>query len=299
MKTSFSKPGAPTTETIQEAVPTPASDVVVEAVTTVTPAEATAAPVTPAADIPTKPVTMEVARPVPTSVPSTSVPSYNDEEIDFGDIILPRLNIVQKVGDLSNLFTPGEIVLNQNLVIHDAKKTPAIVFTVIGFKKKQFVEKVEGGAMGALYHSQEDVVSHGGTLDYKEWQESIKTAKEKGGKALKYFQPLATALLLVERPAHVPDEDHTVFPYECEGKWHALALWSMKGTGYTNGAKTIFTARKIGHLRKEGYPSQTWTLTTKLENYGGNFAYIPVLKPGARNSPEFVAFVKDILGSGN
>lgn len=294
MKVSFSKTAAAApspTETVTETVPTPAADVVIPVTTTVT----------PAADIPTQPANASAVAVRPPSAVSTStaVPAYNDEDIDFGDIILPRLNIVQKVGDLSNIFTPGEVVLNQNLVIHDPKKTPAVNFTVIGFKKKQFVEKVEGGAMGALYNSEDDVVSHGGTLDYKEWQESVKSAKETGGKALKYFQRLATALLLVERPAGIPDEDHTVFPYECEGKWYALALWSMKGTSYTNGAKTIFTARKIGHLRSGGYPSQAWTLTTKLENYGGNFAYIPVVKPGAKSTPAFVAFVKDILGSGN
>lgn len=302
MKVSFSKAAAeqnpaPVIDVQAEVVPTPVPEVKVEAVTTVA----------PAAEIPTSPVIPTSTAVVPATpagaVTRSDAPTYDDENIGFEDIILPRLNIVQKVGDLSNIFTPGDVVLNQQLVVYNAPKpntvSEPLSIVVLGFRKKQFVEKVEGGALGAMCNSEAEVSKLGGTLDYKEWQESIKAAKETGGRALKYFQRLATALILVEKPASIPDEDHTMFPYECEGKFYALALWSMKGTGYTHGAKNIFTARKIGHLRSGGYTSQGWKLGTKLEGFNGNYAHVPVLKPGARSTDTFKAFAKDILGSGN
>jgi hypothetical protein len=128
-KVSFSK----------EKVETPVEDVKVEATTTVAEQECSKAECAS---------TEAVAAPVQTAV-ATRTPqdnAFDDENIGFEDIRLPRLNIVQKVGDLSTIFTPGEIVLNQNLVIHspgkDGKGDSPINFTVLGFKKKQFVEKV-------------------------------------------------------------------------------------------------------------------------------------------------------------
>lgn len=251
------------------------------------PVDATA----PAEAIPTAPAN-SCNLPVPIAAPPNS---FNDEEISFEDLILPRINVVQGVGDLSTIFNPGEIVLNQSLVVHvpanPLKKItghPPLSFTVIGFKRRQFVEKTVGGAMGNLVNSEAEVVKAGGTLDYNEAKAT--------GKPL--YQRLATALILVEKPAHIPDDERFLFPHTCEGRWYVLALWSLKGTGYTNAAKPIYTARKLGHL-KSGYPAQAWFLTTKLQEYSGNFAHIPVLTAGAKNTPAFAEFVKEVLSSGN
>jgi hypothetical protein len=288
---------------------------VVEMVTTV----AGSAPVVEAIPV------AEIVSPVPTNlamVPVASAPIavrqpeqppfYDDENIGFEDIILPRLNIVQKVGELSNVFAGGEVIYNNSLPIYTPPilKDGAIVkpgtkplnITILGFRKKQFVEKVIGGAMGALCNTEEEVAKLGGTLDFKENE-----AKVKAGIPSKLFQRLATALLLIEKPEHLVDADHIQFAHECEGRFYALALWSMKGTSYTGAAKTFFTARKMGHLKdrvidgvkvRGHYHDYSWNLGTKLETYGANFAYIPVLTNGTKNSPAFMVFVADVLGMG-
>lgn len=257
----------------------------------------------PVSEIPTRPAgqvngnAVAVVPNTPTAVVQSDSPSiFNDEDIGFDDIRLPRLNIVQKVGDLSNIFTPGEIVLNQSAVIHEPADpvknkvgNKPLIITVLGFKKRQFCEKVVGGDMGLLVNTEAEVVAKGGTLDYKEWQQS--------NGAKKYFQRLATALLLVQKPEHYQDTDDLMFPYECEGKKYALALYSMKGTSYTNAAKHIYTARKIGHLRP-GYPVQAWSLTTKLEKFGDNYAHIPIIKPGPKSTEAFLTFAREVLGAG-
>jgi hypothetical protein len=69
----------------------------------------------------------------------------------------------------------------------------------------------------------------------------------------------------------------------------------MKGTAYTHAAKAMFTARKIGHLRS-GYAKQSWGLTSKMEKFGDNFAAVPVVRPGLKNSTGFQEFVYQVIG---
>lgn len=307
---SFEKPGVSGQESIGSAVrvenhtvETPVAGVTID-VTTTSSASTVRIP-TPAS------TAVEVVPPVAAPVARSNSPvEFDDENLGFEDVILPRINIVQKVGDLSNIFNGGEIVLNQQIVIHTpANKEKSVAgtgplnITILGFRPRQFVEKVEGGKMGILANSEADVVKHGGTLDYKEWKASLKAALEPGSpvKALRYFQRLATAVLLIERPESLAasDTDHILFPYECAGRFYALALWGMKGVAYTGGAKVIFTARKLGHLR-HGYCKQAYTLTSKLEDYDGNFAYKPILGVGAKTSPEFETFIRnEILDAGH
>lgn len=292
---SFVKPGAVSA----------APEVAVESTTQVA-GEAPVTRVDNVENIPTASAMVPVASPVgvPAVVRDEPAPFYDDENIGFNDIKLPRINIVQKVGELSNTFAGGEIVLNQGLPIYTPPTikdgviikpgTKPLNIVVIGFRPKQFVEKVNGNVMGALCNSEEEVGRLGGTLNYKEHETKVANKIPS-----KLFQEMATALLLIEKPEQLADTDHLCFPQEHEGKFYALALWSMKGGSYTNGAKTFYTARKMGHLRVGGYHSYSWSLGTKLEAYKtGNFAYIPVLTNGTKSSESFLAFVKGLVGAG-
>ncbi len=217
--------------------------------------------------------------------------SDDDEGISFGEVLLPRLNIVQKVGELSNIFSPGAIVLNSQLVMLDApaqakpNEAPRtqpnplrIVF--LGFKGTQYVEKVPGGGMGSLVDTVEEVIALGGTIDYNEARRTNKPE----------FQTMKTAMVVIEQP-EIAKDDSTSFVYEVAGKHYAVGLWSMKGTAYTRGAKVVMTARKIGHLKdgllatrsiepeRGGYVTGVWNLSTLLTQFGQNFAYVPILRP--------------------
>ncbi len=291
--------------------PTPVPGVEVESTITAAVPVVEVEVITPAESVPSVPVNSNlpaIVAPQPQFPAVTDSPfAFNDEDIGFDDIRLPRINIVQKVGDLSNVFNPGEIVLNGTMVIHEpsnaqknVKGTGPLTIIILGFRKKQFCEKLEAygsGQQGLLLNSEIDVVTNNGTLDYAEWKASLASAKAGKGVAKKYFQRLATALILIEKPSHVEDKDRILFPHECEGKFYALALWSLKGTSYTNAAKHIFTARRLGHLRS-GYPTQAWSLTSKLETYGENASFIPVITPAMKSSESFLSFVREILGAG-
>jgi hypothetical protein len=241
---------------------------------------------------------------VPACIPSGAMvaPSgivLGDKIPEFKDIVLPRINIVQAVGQLKDQFTQGAIVFGQNTVLFepmlinpktgnmDRPASPPVVITVLGFRPTRFVEKIVGGARGLLVDTEEQVRAAGGTLDYKEWQ-----LKKAAG--MKRFEQLAEALLVIERPEAIADDD-TLFTYEVGGKKYALALWSMKGTAYTAAAKRVFfTNRSVGCL-KGGYPTKSFYLTTKLESFTSNTAWVPFLLPGVASSPEFMDFARAIL----
>ena len=253
--------------------------------------------VTPAESIPTSPATQAVIVRPPATVAVPESTGYDDEDIGFEDIILPALNIVQGIGDLSKIFNPGEIVLNQSLVVHEPANLPKKIagtkplsLTVLGFRKRKFVEDVKFGEPANVFKTEIEVAQAGGTLDYDE-------AKATG---MKLYNRLATGLFLVQKPEHIQDEDHLVFSHECEGKYYSLALWSMKKTAYTGGAKIIYTARKQGHLRGVSYSAFNWNLTTKFKPFtNGNGAFVPVLTASTRNTPAFMDFVQRVLTSGD
>jgi hypothetical protein len=207
--------------------------------------------------------------------------------IDFSDLVLPRLNIVQKVGDLSQVFEPGTLCLGKTVALDQ----PAIL-AVASFAPKRFVEKIEGGgAQGRIAKTPQEVVQMGGTIDYNEAKET--------GRPL--FQTLATALCVLRKGADDPSE---VFAFEApDGERYALVLWSMKGSAYTNAAKILFTARKTGlfGIGKRsrmitGFLNEFISLETEAKKYqGGNWAMIPVINIHSETTEAFRAWVHGML----
>ncbi len=238
-------------------------------------------------------------------------PAYADDSdnIRSSDITMPRINIVQKVGDLSNIFTPGDIVLNKETVIYKAPKTdpvtksqvpqsPALQVVVCGFRPDRWAEKTVGGEQGTIVDSVEQVVAAGGTISYEENEATQKPL----------YQQLSEALVLIQQPEGVTDP---AFSYVADGKRWAPALWAMKGSAYTNGAKLFRTVRKAGWLKDEINPADgtvikrsayfhgLWDMTTFCKQYNsGFFAWIPVPKKAAvsETGPEVRALAEKVLG---
>lgn len=235
---------------------------------------------------------------------------FDDNNIGFEDIILPRINIVQKVGDLSNVFPGGYIVLDQSQVLYEFKgtangpsrsSTTPLRMVVIGLKRTSFVEKVAGGALGLVCRTEEEVVAKGGTLDYKEWEDSVRQNKENPEvKALRRFDKMTTALILIEKPESFQDPNKTVFPYSADGKFYSLAFFTMKSSAYNAGAKAIFTFKKTRLINNPNasHSDHVFTLGTELKKFPGNtYAYIPDINPAEPVSAEMTQLVVRIKGT--
>jgi len=303
MKVSFTKANSnaaatpPTVGTAPVATPTPAA------------APAIAAPATPAVTAPveTQPEpklvqavvigndgqTQALARSAASSVPQAYYDGDEAEGFRGADLVVPTLNIVQKVGDLSNVFPPGTLVFGSQLVLQDAgeamQPSQPIRLVILGLQPTSFVEKLDGGARGNVFHNEAEVVQAGGTLD---WNEHKATKKP-------LYQYCTKALIVVQQ---VEGLDPTSFPYEIEGKNYAFATYSMKGIAYTNAARHFKSARKVGHLRdipekgiKHSYRDAFWTLSSQLRKYGANYAYAPVVKAAEPTSEQFRRVVSQAL----
>jgi len=274
-------------------------------------------PATPVVEVAAT-VTQEPAKPSP-AVPGTQLPAIassfaaparqsfllGDLLPDFSDMQLPRCNIVQNIGDLSQSFESGSILYGQQLVLFlpaiiEAKTstlkraaTPPVTMTFLGFRPTRYAEKCEGGARGLLVASEEEVRANGGTLDYREWQ----LKKDSG---MKRFEPLADCMVAIEKPEAIAD-DGTVFVYDVAGKKVALALWAVRGTSYTQLCKkTLFPARRLGALRHGGFPSWSYSVSSREDKYpGGHAAWVPVALPKEKSSEAFMEFVREVLPGGS
>jgi hypothetical protein len=238
-----------------------------------------------------------------------------DKIPEMKEIILPRLNIVQNIGDLKDTFAPGSLVYDQKVelfvppVIKDGevKKagSPPVSLIVLGFRPTRYVEKVEGGGRGMIVDSEDAVRANGGTLDYNEW-------KSKKAAGMKRFECLAEALIAIQRPAHLvakgskPEDPDPVFTYDIDElikgtpgpRKFALGLWGLKGTSYTVAKRAFFTARAMGCLKRGGYPSYVFAITSKEESYpGGNKAWVPVCIPTGPTDETLLEFVRQVLHS--
>lgn len=257
-----------------------------------------------------------VAAPTPAAVPAPATTAVavapsngalvpgglvlGDKIPEFKDIILPRLNIVQNIGSLKDSFAPGGIVFNQQALLFTPpiidKTTgnvskvglPPVIITCLGFRPTRFVEKVGGGARGMIVDTEEAVRANGGTLDYNEW-------KLKKNDGMKRFEELADALVAIERPECIKD-DGSYFVFPVGDKQYALAIWGLKGTAYTAAAKRVFfTSRATGCLSK-GYPTRSFAMTTRWTSFeGGNGTWVPALIPHQPSTPEFMAWVGNVL----
>lgn len=250
---------------------------------------------------------VETTQLIPASSPlpvATYDGGFDDNDIAIEDIIIPRLNVVHRVGDLGLIFNPGELVLNVTTVVHEPenreKGVPGsgpLVIVPIGFKRIQFCEKTVGGAKGRMLKTEAEVVANNGSLDYNEAKAS------KGAKA--YFERYATALLLIKQPVILlPDAEEQIFTHHIDGERYTLAQYSSKGTAYTAFAKRLMTEKKIGFLREGGYPSFSWFFTTVMKSYpkdggGVNLVPVPLLKPGAHTTQAVRDYIKEGLGFGS
>lgn len=278
--------------------------------------QATVTQVTPApAPVPTAAVPPVAPVPTPAPVPQVSVPAttspsavlsprglvLGDKLPDFEDVMWPRLNIVQSLGELKDAFEPGSVVHNKMTLLFkpayinasnpalNRQGLPPINIIVLGFRPTRYVEFIEGGVgRSQIVNTEAEVKAAGGTLNYQEWE--LKKAQ-----GMKRFQELAEALVAIERPETCADDDST-FVYPVDGKKYALALWAMKGTVFTEAAKKVFFMNRLAGCLVQGYPTRVFSMTTKWKpGKGNNGSWVPVLLPIAKTTPTMLEWVRCVL----
>jgi hypothetical protein len=207
-------------------------------------------------------------------------------ETDFSDYKLPRLQIVQGVGPLSQKFRNkgGSIVFAGEEIISDG--TTPVELTVLR-AVKSYEEKVDdkeyGTRMPGRAQTQAEVIFNGGTL--------LKTPDGKGGFIPPTWRPVLTCLVAVKGD---PQSPH--FPYVFEdGSAYGLAVWKIVGWSYSTAAKSILTASKFAY--RESLVTGSFELTTKFDSYGAASAYVAHLGYGKRHDAKLKTWLKEFAAS--
>lgn len=214
--------------------------------------------------------TQPAALAAPVKISSSGI----EGEITTADVNTPRVNLVQKSGQLVDNFSPGSFLLVKEVVL--AKPNESFKFTPLRLKK-YYQLKVEFGTsqdMPPKFNTMQEVIDFGGSLQYGDE---------------KYCVEMADILMAVEAPESADDQ---LFPYSDGTNNYALALYTVGSSSYTSLAKRLITD-SVGLLRS-GLYTGCYEIHSELRKNAVNSWYVPVAKfIGKHEDPEFF---KNIAG---
>lgn len=201
-------------------------------------------------------------------------------EFTARDIQLPRLSLVQKIGDLADSgLMPGSFVFNKEVQLTDGK-TP-IEMTVLRLVK-QYRQKLEYGdpATPLVFDTQQQVIDNGGTLRYGEPN---------------YFQEVAHLFVAIAKPTNLAEEHAAHFYRQHNGKHYTLAVYSVASTAFTAVGKKVITAG-YNQLR-DGLWLGKWALTSNLQKNTKGSWFVPDAKFDGMHDKEAAAFFEGMVSS--
>lgn len=215
---------------------------------------------------------------------SKTLAKYTDDDDSEGefnqdDINRPMMVIVAKTGALSDLFTPGDLLLNKEFVI-GGLKSPIELVPVTMKKRYQNDLDIDGGEMGEVVDKAIQVVDKGGIVGYRPYEDKD---------ASHFWKPILQAVFLIKNPGGLPPEASSLFPFEIDGVEYALVGYSARAKSAYNGiAKSLIQIKSAkGNVR-----GTTFRLSTKGESWENKSWIQPSLRAiGATSEPvaKFIA----------
>jgi hypothetical protein len=207
--------------------------------------------------------------------------SYDDieGEVDRSDMRVPKLNIAQSIGPLSDDFPKGAWVLNRTTQL--ASVGDVLSFTPL-LAKKTYVESLEYGTddFPRIFQTRQECVDAGLRTEFHD-----ELGKPEVGQALD-----VTLLLRAVGSVDAPE-----FSLEFEGERYALALWSISNwSSYNSAAKTLLTART---MYLQSLNQREWNAVTEKKTMkNGNSTFVPLLTGGPNNSEKFKDWTRSLVG---
>lgn len=208
-------------------------------------------------------------------------------EFDANDLDRAMLQIVAKTGDLSNIFTSGDILLNKEVVICGITPkgtTPpiSIEVTAVAIKKRyQNDLDIDGGEMGDTVDKATQVLERGGKLGYRPFKEK---------EATEYWKPILQVVFLIKMPANLSAAGQALFPFVIEGASYALVGYTARAkTAYNGIAKQLIGAKQA----KGSVRTTTWNLSTKGENFENKSWIQPLLRAAGPTSEAVLKFIAE------
>jgi hypothetical protein len=224
-------------------------------------------------------VSLAVVEPTPLAVsaPSSTGKLGIEGEITSDDLRVPRVNLVQKSGQLCDNFAPGCFLFDKQVVI--SKPGASFIATPLRFKK-YYQEKVEFGTtsdMPARANTAEEVRALGGSLIYGHDR---------------YFQDVADIMMAVQAPADIDEDAMQFFSYNDGDNSYGLAIYTIAASAYTSLGKRLLTDAQF--LLKDGLFNGQYEICSELRKNASNSWYVPVGKFAGKHSAEKAEFFKNL-----
>lgn len=205
---------------------------------------------------------------------------------EFGteDIKLPRLNLVNKVGDLSNLFTPGAWVLKKEHQLTDVVKGEAGTLKVIAVRLKvEYQESLpyDPNVRPRVFATAEQVRINGGRVAY--------------GRGEGIFAKVGHIEFLIEKPEKLNEEASSEFFYLLGDKEYARVIYTASSTAYAETAQILYSDYRVGHLNKTGLLGGFYTLGAKTKTGDKGSWWVPSLKTAGEVPEAIQAEIKSLI----
>ncbi len=202
-------------------------------------------------------------------------------EISGEDLILPRINLTQKVGDLGDEFGPGVIVFQKELVLWKDGQEPLNM--VILHAQKRYQENTEFGSdeMGQVVDTLDEVKAAGGWI---EWRDG-----EDGKRIQPPWAPRLDTVVVMEAPKGV---DTSLFPFQFNGKAYAAAVWTLGKSAFTSAGRSILTARAT--FLRDGYRTGLWQVTAAKRQGPKGIYFVPCFRACGKTDEAFREFAAGV-----
>lgn len=188
-------------------------------------------------------------------------------EVTQEDLRLPRLNLVNKTGDLSNQFTPGSFVIDKEHQITTVEKGVAGILKVIPVRVKvEYQEALEYNpeVRPRVFDTAEEVRKNGGRVTW--------------GRGEGIFSKVGHLELLIEKPEKLSEEAGSSFFYIFGEKEYARVMYTTSITAYATSASVLLNDKVQGHLRGKDYIAGYYTLGAKTASNAKGTWWIPDMK---------------------
>lgn len=195
------------------------------------------------------------------------------------DTRLPRLNLVNKSGDLANTFVPGTFVINKehqlNQLSADSRERSNPINVIVATMAKQYQENIpydeRESTPARLFNRAADVLAGGGQI----------SRMSGAGK----FSEIAHLELFIEQPEGLSEDAQALFYYTFGGKKYTRVIWTVSGTAFGAVAVTVASALR-GHLSATGLTGGQWLLGSNLIKGQKNSWWQPSIRTNGLVAPE-------------
>lgn len=202
-------------------------------------------------------------------------------EIDGDDLILPRINLTQKVGDLGDQFGPGVIAFQKEMILWKEGQAPLNL--VILHAQKRYQESTEFGSdeMGQVVDTLEEVKSQGGWIEWRDGEDGKRQAPP--------WAPRLDVVCVVEAPEGA---DTSLFPFQFNGKAYATAVWTLSKSAFTSAGRAVLTARAT--FLRDGYRTGLWQVTAGKRQGPKGIYFVPCFRANGKTPEAFREFLSGV-----